>query len=156
MSVRKDTKSSKVFLSRSPEETMVYGKRFASGLRPGDVVGLEGDLGSGKTTLIKGIAAGLGFKDKDAVKSPTFVILHRYPSKIPLYHFDLYRLTGEKELETVGLEEFCRDENAITCVEWADRAADFLPAACYRLCLEIAGDRIRRITVLSASNKVKK
>lgn len=124
---------------------MKIASRFAKKLEAGSVVALEGNLGSGKTTFIKGMALGLGLKDPDEVKSPTFVLMHVYPTRIPLYHFDLYRLEGKNEIEGMGLDEFIYDPEAITCIEWAEKARGLLPASAYCVSFEITGKRTRRI-----------
>jgi tRNA threonylcarbamoyladenosine biosynthesis protein TsaE len=135
------------FISHSPEETLNFAKQFARGLKPGEVVGLEGQLGSGKTTFIKGMALGLGLNDSKEVKSPTFVLLHIYPTRIPLYHFDLYRLENLAELETIGFEEFIADPNAISCVEWAEKSRELLPPTTRWVQLEIVDEHSRKIFV---------
>ena len=140
-------KKSERFVSSSVEETLSFAKKFAAGLKPGDVLALEGDLGSGKTTFVKGIAAGLGIADTDEVKSPTFVLMHHYPCRIPVYHFDLYRLEGGKEISTVGLEEFAHDPKAIACVEWADKAPSFFPPSTYHIGFKILGPEKRQIDI---------
>lgn len=137
--------STRNFFSRSREETISFARKFARSLKLGDVIALEGDLGSGKTTFIKGIALGLGLSDADEVKSPTFVLMHRYLTKPPLYHFDLYRLDSAREVEAIGLEEFLNDPKAISCVEWADKAPSFFPRSTYRIRIEITGESSRRI-----------
>lgn len=140
-------KKRRQFLSRSAEETLRIAGEFSKKLKGGDVIGLEGNLGSGKTTFIKGIALGLGLKDQDEVKSPTFVLMHVYPARMPLYHFDLYRLEGEKDLATVGLEDFAADPHAITCIEWAEKAGRLLPRRTYHVQLEVAGKNERKIYI---------
>ncbi|MBI3307366.1 MAG: tRNA (adenosine(37)-N6)-threonylcarbamoyltransferase complex ATPase subunit type 1 TsaE [Candidatus Omnitrophica bacterium] len=144
------TKSQKI-VSSSVEETVSIAKKFAAGLKAGNVLALEGDLGSGKTTFVKGIASGLGLNDSDAVKSPTFVLMHIYPTRIPLYHFDLYRLEGNADLAAVGLEDFIYDPKAITCVEWAEKAGNFFPSSTYRIALKILGSDKRQIEIKKAS-----
>lgn len=126
---------------------MALAKKFARTLKPGNVVALSGGLGSGKTTFIKGIALGLGLRDADEVKSPTFVLMHVYKTRIPLYHFDLYRLETPQEVEALGFEDFAGDPKAITCVEWAEKAKGLLPAAAREVRLEIAGENSRRIVI---------
>lgn len=113
-----------VFETASAAETVSLGRRLASRLRPGDVVALYGDLGSGKTTLVKGIAAGLGVSE--VVKSPSFVIVTEYRGRLPLFHVDLYRIHRPSELDTLGLEE-CFGGQGVCVVEWADRAEGCLP-----------------------------
>jgi tRNA threonylcarbamoyladenosine biosynthesis protein TsaE len=138
------------FFSRSPKETIDFARRFAKKLKPGSVISLEGTLGSGKTTFIKGMAVGLGLHDPNEVKSPSFVLLHVYPTRYPLYHFDLYRLETLSELHDIGLEEFINNPHAISCIEWGEKAAPFLsPAACY-VRLRIIDDHSRQIEISSS------
>jgi len=112
-------------LSKKPEETLALGRRIAAGLKPGDIVCLLGQLGSGKTVLTKGIAKGLGLKDS-MVSSPTFTFLNIYEGKTNLYHFDLYRIEKLRELEGLGMEEFLYGQG-ICVIEWAERLGSFLP-----------------------------
>ena len=115
--------------THSEQETIHYAETFAKTLKPGSVVSIRGDLGSGKTTFIKGVALGLGLRDPDEVKSPTFALMHIYETKIPLYHFDLYRLQSLREIAHIGFEEFVNNPGVITCVEWGERAQELLPAS---------------------------
>jgi tRNA threonylcarbamoyladenosine biosynthesis protein TsaE len=138
----------KTFVSHSPEETIKFAKTLSKKLKSGDVLALIGDLGSGKTTFIKGIAMGFGLKDGDEVKSPTFALMHTYPTKIPIYHFDLYRLEKPKELLSIGFDEFLSDPNAISCVEWADKFEDFLPNSVIRISFKILNNKSRQIDIL--------
>ena len=107
--------------SNSPDKTVEIGRSIGRKLKPGTVVALTGELGSGKTTLVKGIALGLGVKSKREVTSPTFVIFHIYKGRIPLYHFDLYRLERNSDLEAIGMDEFLDDPDAVSVIEWAER-----------------------------------
>jgi tRNA threonylcarbamoyladenosine biosynthesis protein TsaE len=133
-----------VFLTKSPAETQELGGRLARSLTAGDVVGFIGELGSGKTTLIKGIAAGL--EVKEIVKSPSFVIITQYAGRLPVYHIDLYRLDRPTEVMELELEEYFYN-SGICLVEWADRIAGFLPDQAIRITLEVAGPAERKITV---------
>ncbi len=135
------------FISKSPDQTMSFAEKFAKELKPGTVVSLEGDLGSGKTTFIKGIARGLGLRPAEEVKSPTFVLMHIYPTEIPLYHFDLYRLETPKELEAIGFEEFIHNPEAISCIEWGERARGMLPRASYHVGLKVMDEHLREIRI---------
>lgn len=135
----------KFFTSRSPAETVRFAKSFAGKLKGGDVVALEGELGSGKTTFIKGLALGLGIKNAGEVKSPTFALMHVYETRIPLYHFDLYRLETEKEIEAIGFAEFLDSRSAVTCVEWASKAGKLLPARAIKIKLSAGAGEERRI-----------
>ena len=134
-------------LAKSLKETIDLGKKFSKDLRPGDVIALIGDLGSGKTTFIKGIALGLGLKSRDEVTSPTFALMHIYATHVPLYHFDLYRLETTKEIESIGLDEFLNDRSVICCLEWADRAKKMLPRKTLRISFKVKGPKTREITI---------
>ncbi|MBN1688348.1 MAG: tRNA (adenosine(37)-N6)-threonylcarbamoyltransferase complex ATPase subunit type 1 TsaE [Candidatus Omnitrophica bacterium] len=138
----------KEYLSQSTEETLEFASRLAKQLKPGSVIGLVGDLGSGKTTFIKGIAHGLGLANADEVKSPTFVLMHIYKTTIPLYHFDLYRLESAEDFQAIGFEEFTADSKAISCIEWADKAGSLLPAHTVFVHLEHLGLDRRRIIII--------
>ena len=107
------------------EALFAFGMELAKKLKPGDVIALEGDLGVGKTSLTKAIAKGLGIKDY--ITSPTFTIIHEYlEGRLPLYHFDVYRLDEEYEFHELGYEEYFYGEG-VSLVEWADKIREFLP-----------------------------
>ena len=126
---------------------MEFAKRFATQLMPGTVLCLEGQLGSGKTTFVKGLAEGLGLRHPEQVKSPTFVLMHIYKTKTPLYHFDCYRLNFLEELENIGFQDFVNDPHAISCVEWAQKAGDLIPESARHIHFEILDATQRRISV---------
>lgn len=130
----------------SEKQTLAAARKFAKSLKAGDVLALEGDLGSGKTTFVKGVAKGLGLKGTEDVTSPTFSLMNIYPSNPVLYHFDLYRLTGVKELESIGFEEFTGDPRAISCIEWAERARNLLPYHAKKIKFEVLDEKSRKIT----------
>ena len=112
-------------ISKSPEETLALGERWGRESQEGWVIGLSGDLGAGKTQLVKGIALGLDCPAR--VHSPTFALLNEYAGgRLPLFHLDLYRLNGPGELVNAGLEEYLRNPAGIAVVEWIDR---WLPVA---------------------------
>jgi len=140
-------------LSRSTEETLNVGRHFAHYLKPQDIVALFGELGSGKTVLVKGIAQGLGI-DKDRINSPTFVLIKQYAGKIPLYHFDLYRLKDLKSIIRLGFEEYFYGQG-ITVVEWADRMKELLPDEYLKIELSIEGENTRRIKFFPQGKKYK-
>jgi tRNA threonylcarbamoyladenosine biosynthesis protein TsaE len=124
-------------------DTIKVGKKIARNLQKGDIVCLFGKLGSGKTVLTKGIAAGLGIK-KEKIISPTFVLIRQYRSKIPLYHFDLYRLVAPKDILVLGYEEYLYDEG-VTVIEWADQLKYLLPEEYLKIELFIKGGRQRQL-----------
>lgn len=131
-------------ISNSPEETIEIGAKLAKKLKRGDVVALIGDLGSGKTVLTKGIAKGLGVKKPQYVNSPTFVIIKEYKGKIPLYHFDLYRLEGSNVLDLEAYDEYFYGDG-VSVVEWADKIRKSLPAKRIEVKLTVAGEGKRKI-----------
>jgi tRNA threonylcarbamoyladenosine biosynthesis protein TsaE len=106
--------------SKSPQETMELGRRIGARLHGGEVFAICGPLGSGKTHLIKGIAAGAGAQDSTGVTSPTFVIVNQYAGRFDLYHIDAYRLDSVAEFERLGFDDFCYPESVVL-IEWADK-----------------------------------
>ena len=130
----------------SEAETRALGLRIASAAEPGDIIALVGDLGTGKTALTKYIAEGLGVTEE--VISPTFNIVKEYRSgRIPLFHFDVYRLSGPEEFLDTGAEDYLED-SGLSVIEWADIVADALPEDSLLINIEYAGKGARRITVL--------
>jgi tRNA threonylcarbamoyladenosine biosynthesis protein TsaE len=131
---------------RSADEatTKAIGAALAGLLDPGDVVGLAGDLGAGKTRLVQGAAAALGVDDP--VLSPTFMLLREYDGELPVHHVDAYRLAGPVELEDLGLDEVLPPD-AVAFVEWADRVAAALPESWLELVLHIRDDDTREVDV---------
>jgi len=139
-----------VVLTHSAEETTSWGREFAKRLKPPALVLLSGDLGSGKTTLTKGIVSGLGAAQEDDVTSPTFTLVHVY-GVIPgtsarVYHADLYRIESFHDFETLGLEDLF-DSPAVVILEWSERFPIQSPWPQLRLRLEHLGGDTRRITV---------
>lgn len=132
------------FVSRGVEETLAVGHRLGSALHPGAVIALVGQLGSGKTHLVKGIARGNKTPAGVIVNSPTFVIVNEYPGRIQLFHIDVYRLGGPSELEAIGFDEMCAAGGAVL-VEWADRVLECLPADRLEITIELAGPTTRRL-----------
>ena len=134
------------FQTKSPRGTVALGRRLARRLGRGDCVGLVGDLGAGKTVLVRGIAAGLGVGDDRLISSPTFVLVQEYPGSVPVYHIDLYRLAdGAGELGELGLDEMLAD--GVVLIEWADRAGEALPRNHWRVEIEITGRRMRKFSL---------
>lgn len=127
----------------SVEETMTLGERLAAHLGPGNVVALYGDLGAGKTHLVKGIARALGV-DETAVSSPTFTIVHEYAGNIPIFHLDAYRVEDPDEFYELGYENYFFGEG-LCLIEWPSRIESFLPGDAIRLRLTHQGGDRRRI-----------
>ena len=128
-------------LLRSAAATRALGRRLGAALRPGDLVALTGDLGAGKTLLVKAAAEGAG---AEAATSPTFALVNQYRGPVPLQHLDLYRIAGPSELFALGFDDLLA-EAAATLVEWADRAGDALPPDRLEIHLEHAGPRARTV-----------
>jgi len=122
-----------VFKTLSEEDTYELGKKLSRELKPGDTISLEGDLGTGKTALAKGIAAGLGI---DApITSPTFTLVNTYEGRVTLNHFDVYRIDDPEELLAIGWDDYFTGEE-INLVEWGDKIEDILPPDTMRIVLE--------------------
>lgn len=135
-------------ITRSAEETTAWGRVFARRLKAPALVLLTGDLGSGKTTLTKGIVSGLGAASEDDVTSPTFTLVHVYGSKTAkVYHADLYRIESFRDFETLGMEDIFATP-AVAILEWSERFPLQAPWPQIRLRLEHLGGHARRITIL--------
>ena len=135
-------------ITNSAKETQKFAKGFAKKLKAGDILCLTGSLGSGNTTFIQGLAKGLGVKGK--VISPTFVLMSIYKGRIPLYHFDLYRLNSTDDVRALGYEEFFYGDGAAV-IEWAERLKELLPAECVRIKIEILGKNKRELLISTKS-----
>jgi tRNA threonylcarbamoyladenosine biosynthesis protein TsaE len=134
------------FETDSLEETYALGGKLSGRFDVGDCVGLIGTLGAGKTALVRGLARGLDLPDERMVSSPTYVLVHEYPGRCPIYHVDLYRLSSpEIELGDLGLEEMLSD--GLVIIEWADRAREQLPRPRWEIDIEITGVSSRRFTL---------
>ena len=131
------------FLSKSPQETISLARRLAGQLQKGDILCLSGNLGSGKTTFTKGIAKGLGINEKN-VNSPTFILMNAHPGKLPLFHFDFYRLENPGEINQIGYEEFLYDEG-VAVIEWAERLKNLFPKEGLKIHFDFEGDKKRLI-----------
>jgi tRNA threonylcarbamoyladenosine biosynthesis protein TsaE len=141
-----DVTAAETFTTGSVAGTAALGRRLAQRLARGDCVALVGPLGAGKTALVRGIAAGLGIADERLVASPTYVLVHEYPTTPTLYHVDLYRTSSPAaELADLALEEMLADGVAV--IEWADRAAGARPRPRWEVVIQITGERRRRFTV---------
>jgi tRNA threonylcarbamoyladenosine biosynthesis protein TsaE len=129
-------------LCRTPEEMVALGREVSVLLERGTVISLEGPLGAGKTQLSKGVAAALGCDDE--ASSPSFTLVHEYPGgRLPLHHFDFYRLRGSEELLGIGYDDSLG--NGAVIIEWGDKFREALPAGAVRVRIEILAEGGRRV-----------
>ena len=135
--------------------TTAFGRRLAELLFPGSVIALIGQLGAGKTHLVRAVAEGLGIADSRVVSSPTFVLIQEYAARLPIYHFDAYRLNTPAEFFDLGIDEYF-EGNGVSLVEWADRVESCLPAEHLRITLEVTGETSRRFHVEDRGEKYAK
>lgn len=133
--------------SQSPAQTQAWGAKLAKKLKPPRVIALVGELGAGKTCLVKGLAKGFEVKSKDLVNSPTFTLINEYKGKFPIYHMDLYRLNSEEEFFDLGYEDYFFGKG-ITVVEWAERIPAALPEDMIAIRLKVKGENKREIECL--------
>jgi tRNA threonylcarbamoyladenosine biosynthesis protein TsaE len=134
------------FVTSSAEETVELGVDLARLLTVPKLILLRGDLGAGKTTLVKGIAVALGAAEADAVTSPTFTLVHEYAGSVRVLHLDVYRLETERQLSTLGIEEMLGGESLVL-VEWGDKFASLVERSDGEIEIENTGDDSRRIRV---------
>jgi tRNA threonylcarbamoyladenosine biosynthesis protein TsaE len=132
------------FISNSPVETEAIGRQFAKELNMGSILALEGELGSGKTQFTKGLVAGL--ESSAPVTSPTFTIIHEYPAgRLPIYHFDFFRLENRESVARLGLDEYFFGDG-ISVIEWADRFPESIPEQARWILFEIRSENARMIS----------
>ncbi len=141
----------KKYISNGADETTKIGFSIGRLLRPGDVVGLYGELGAGKTTIIKGIAGALGI-DAREITSASFTMISEYDTTPPFSHIDLYRIENENELSELGLWEYIGGDS-ISAIEWAEKAATMLPEEMIRVTLVYTGENTREITIEGIDEK---
>ena len=130
----------------SEADTDRLGAAIAGIVKPGTTIGLNGPLGAGKTRLVRAIAAALGV-DPFVVSSPTFVLIHEYQGRLPVYHFDAYRLDGPESFEALGVADYW-DADGICLVEWADRVVAVMPRSMWTINIELTGPESRRVRVI--------
>ena len=132
-----------MFISKSAEETVAAGRTYGRDARQGDVFALSGDLGAGKTQFVKGFVAGLG--SKSDVTSPTFVLIHEYgDGRLPVYHFDFYRVESREALSRLGFDDYIFGDG-VSLIEWADRYSDLIPSHAKWLSFELRDENTRVI-----------
>ena len=133
------------FLSKSKTNTYNFGYKLASDLKIPSIISLNGELGVGKSVLIRGILNGLGIKE--IIPSPTFTIVNEYRLSYPIYHFDLYRINNPFELYEIGFEDYIYS-NGISLIEWGDKAKEFIPKDCIRIEIKIEEKNRRLIKII--------
>lgn len=137
--------------THGPAETLALGRRLACGLGPGCVVALHGELGAGKTHLVKGFCGALGVEE-DAVTSPTFTLVHEYAGRdLPIYHLDAYRATSEAEWHELGVEEYLYG-GGLCLIEWPERLSTLLPEDALHLAMRHGGGNRRVIELIEPEN----
>jgi tRNA threonylcarbamoyladenosine biosynthesis protein TsaE len=143
-------KNSETFVTHSPEETIELGRTLAARLRPPKLVLLRGDLGAGKTTMVKGIAEAFQAASQDDVTSPTFTLIHEYRApQVSVYHIDLYRIETERELATLGLDEILSDAENLVLIEWGERFPRLVRERDVEVAIERVSEDQRKIVVVS-------
>lgn len=141
-------------ITNSPEETIKLGQKLSRYLKPQDIIALFGNLGSGKTTLVKGIGSGLGVKKKE-VNSPSFVLVKEYKGRLPIYHFDLYRIKNIKQIYGLGYEEYFFNQG-VSVIEWAERAKKLLPKEYLAIKLFVKGKNKRLLKFIPYGRRYQK
>jgi len=140
--------TTRTYSTHSAEETIALGRQLAPMLQSARMVILRGDLGAGKTTLVKGIAEGLHAASQDDITSPTFTLVHEFRGpEVTLYHVDLYRIETQRELDTLGLDELFAEEGNLVLLEWGEKFPRFQQERDVEITIERSGETERRITV---------
>lgn len=132
--------------------TTSVGRRLGTLLFPNSVVALIGPLGAGKTHMVRAVADGLDVANAAVVTSPTFTLIHEYRARLPIYHFDAYRLAGAKEFLDLGANEYF-ESGGVCLIEWADRVIEALPAERLTITIEIVDEQRRQITVTAIGDR---
>lgn len=136
------------YRTHSAEETIALGRKLAPELAPFRLILLQGDLGTGKTTLVKGIAEGLNAADQQDVTSPTFTLIHEYRGpQTNVFHIDLYRVEKRRELDTLGVDELLSQEHNLLLVEWGEKFAQLVAAADGQIVITRVSDQERKLKV---------
>lgn len=140
--------TTRTFATHSADETIALGRELAATLKVMRMVILRGDLGAGKTTLVKGIAEGLHAASRDDITSPTFTLIHEFRgTEVTLYHVDLYRIETPRELESLGLDELFAEEGNLVLLEWGEKFPRFQREREAEIVIERVGDQERRIAI---------
>lgn len=141
-----------VYRSASPAQTLALGEAVGSLTAAGDVIALIGELGTGKTLFVTGLARGLGIEPATYVSSPTFTIIHRYAGRLPLYHIDLYRIETPGSFASIGLDEYLEGDGVVV-IEWADHGWGCLPTEMLTFRFRYAGSETRTIEIVPSGNR---
>jgi len=144
-----------VLFSNSVEETLAIGECLGRLASPGDFIALTGDLGSGKTHFAQGVARGLGVDPRVCVASPSYTLLNEYNGRIPLYHFDLYRLGGDADILGLGFDEYFYGRG-LCLVEWADRLVFEFPDEYLKIVFLCSGDTSRTLELIPCGGRYEK
>lgn len=145
-------RKSEILLSHSADETIELGRKLAARMRTPMLVLLRGDLGAGKTTMVKGIAEAFEAASQDNVTSPTFTLIHEYRGPdVSVYHIDLYRIETERQLATLGLDEILNDPQNVVLIEWGERFPRLVRERDMEIAIERLGEEERKITVTEAA-----
>ncbi|MFH0777557.1 MAG: tRNA (adenosine(37)-N6)-threonylcarbamoyltransferase complex ATPase subunit type 1 TsaE [Candidatus Eisenbacteria bacterium] len=136
--------------SGSEEETLRIGREIGGFLSAGDVVAIRGELGAGKSVLVRGVCEGLGVRQR--TRSPSFTFMIRYRGPVDVYHIDLYRVEAAGDLATLGWEEAVYGE-AVTVIEWAEKLQSFLPPASVQIGIEVTGEESRNVEVEASDDR---
>ena len=143
--ISSESRKTREFTTKSPEETIALGRELADLLKPPKLVVLRGDLGAGKTTLVKGIAEGFNAASQEDVTSPTFTLIHEYHGPTAnLYHIDLYRVDTQRELQTLGLDDLMNDDSVLL-IEWGEKFQRFQSERDYEIAMNRISDTERAI-----------
>lgn len=141
------------YISNSVTQTEEFGRRIGELLSPGDVVGLFGGLATGKTIMAKGVLKGIGMKNVNFVKSPSFILMREYEVRnLKVYHFDLYRIDSIEEIQEMGWDELI-SSNCICIIEWAQKAKEIMPQKYLKVKLSIEGRSCRMLTLIPKSKE---
>jgi tRNA threonylcarbamoyladenosine biosynthesis protein TsaE len=142
------------YITHSADETIALGRNLAPTLKNARMVVLRGDLGAGKTTLVKGIAEGLNAASRDDITSPTFTLIHEFRGpEVTLYHVDLYRIETERELQTLGLDELFAEPGNLVLLEWGEKFPRFQHERDVEIAIQRKGEQERRIVIQKESSE---
>ena len=148
MKIERPDRTTLLLAIESEAETDRLGRALAEVVEPGVVIGLVGDLGAGKTRLTRSLAEAMGV-DPGAIASPTFVLIHEYDGRLPIYHFDAYRLDNPGQFTALGAADYWLDGQGVCLIEWADRVRSLLPPDTWWITIELDGPERRRVQITS-------